>query len=183
MHNRSTGSNAGSDRGHGKENPRRLYAVSRRAQPAPVVRGRSRRIKTLRFRPAHIRLINRRLHRLDHYPRCFPRGPTKTQTRFSKIDKVVPYQRRNLLRLKAADLNSRSVKNEAAFYLGRFGNSIYLIGVPSRVAGLFAYPGTLIRWYPNRFKIHAARCSSLASATSKPKASASRSMVEKRKQT
>ncbi len=107
MQNRLTGSNAGSDRGHGKENPRRLYAVSRMAQPAPVVRGSSRRIKTLRFRPAHIRLINRRLHRLDHYPRCFPRGPTKNQTRFSKIDKVVPYQRRNLLRLKVSGIKHR----------------------------------------------------------------------------
>jgi hypothetical protein len=33
---------------------------SLRAQSAPLVRGCSRRIMTLRFRPAHIRVINRR---------------------------------------------------------------------------------------------------------------------------
>ena len=33
---------------------------SLRAQSAPLVRGSSRRIMTLRFRPAHIRVINRR---------------------------------------------------------------------------------------------------------------------------
>src|ERR1700761_7446491 len=35
------------------------YSV--RAQPAPLVRGSSRRIMTLRFQPAYIRVINRRL--------------------------------------------------------------------------------------------------------------------------
>src|SRR5215472_3422292 len=69
-------SRAGSGRGgHGKENPRRLYAASPTAQPALVVRGSSRRINTLRFRPAYIRLINRRDYCFDHYPLGLARAP------------------------------------------------------------------------------------------------------------
>ena len=45
---------------HGKENPRELYAVGLRTEPAPLVRGSSRRITIMRFRPANIRVINRR---------------------------------------------------------------------------------------------------------------------------
>jgi hypothetical protein len=45
---------------HGKENPRRFYAVGLRTEPAPIVRGSSRRITIMRFRPANIRVINRR---------------------------------------------------------------------------------------------------------------------------
>ena len=43
---------------HGKENPRKLYAVGLRTEPAPLVRGSSRRITIMRFRPANIRVIN-----------------------------------------------------------------------------------------------------------------------------
>ena len=51
----------GSGRGvHGKENPRWSYAVGLRTEPAPIVRGSSRRITIMRFRPANIRVINRR---------------------------------------------------------------------------------------------------------------------------
>ncbi len=45
---------------HGKENPRLIYAASLWARPALLVRGSSRRITIMRFRPANIRVINRR---------------------------------------------------------------------------------------------------------------------------
>jgi hypothetical protein len=44
-----------------KENPRRKYATGL-AGLAKLVRGSSRRIMTMRFRPANISLINRRLY-------------------------------------------------------------------------------------------------------------------------
>src|SRR5580692_1329240 len=43
-----------------------------RAQPALLVRGSSRRITIMRFRPANIRVINRRDDRLGCRPHCFP---------------------------------------------------------------------------------------------------------------
>ena len=51
------------------ENPRLIYAASR-ARPAPLVRGSSRRITIMRFRPANIRVINRRDRRLGHLRCC-----------------------------------------------------------------------------------------------------------------
>jgi hypothetical protein len=51
------------------ENPRLIYAASR-ARPAPLVRGSSRRITIMRFRPANIRVINRRASRLGHLRCC-----------------------------------------------------------------------------------------------------------------
>ena len=39
------------------------------AQPAFLVRGSSRRIMSMRFRPANIRLINRRVDRLGRHSR------------------------------------------------------------------------------------------------------------------
>ena len=49
----------GSGRGvHGKENPRKFYAVGLRTEPALIVRGSSRRITIMRLRPANIRVIN-----------------------------------------------------------------------------------------------------------------------------
>lgn len=61
----------GSGRGvHGKENPRWSYAVGLRTEPAPIVRGSSRRITIMRFRPANIRVINRRSSRLDRDSCC-----------------------------------------------------------------------------------------------------------------
>ena len=57
---------------HGKENPRKLYAVGLRTEPASLVRGSSRRITIMRFRPANIRVINRRNSRLDRDLRCLP---------------------------------------------------------------------------------------------------------------
>ena len=60
----------GSGRGvHGKENPRKFYAVGLRTEPALIVRGSSRRITIMRFRPANIRVINRRENYLDHNSR------------------------------------------------------------------------------------------------------------------
>jgi hypothetical protein len=47
------------------------YAVGLRTEPAPLVRGSSRRITIMRFRPANIRVINRRDSFLDRDPRCF----------------------------------------------------------------------------------------------------------------
>jgi len=44
---------------HGKENPRKLYAAGLRTEPASLVRGSSRRITIMRFRPANIRVKRR----------------------------------------------------------------------------------------------------------------------------
>ena len=43
-------------------------------KPAPLVRGSSRRITIMRFRPANIRVINRRYSFLDRDLRCFLKG-------------------------------------------------------------------------------------------------------------
>ena len=68
----------GSGRGeHGKENPREYYAAGLRTEPAPLVRGSSRRITIMRFRPANIRVINRRENYLDRDLRCLPRESRK----------------------------------------------------------------------------------------------------------
>lgn len=40
------------------------------AQPASLVRGSSRRIMTMRFRPADIRVISRRFSRISCFLRC-----------------------------------------------------------------------------------------------------------------
>ena len=52
------------------ENPRLTYAAGLRARPALLVRGSSRRITIMRFRPANIRVINRRDSRLGHHRYC-----------------------------------------------------------------------------------------------------------------
>ena len=57
----------------GKENPRINYAAGFRTEPATLVRGSSRRITIMRFRPANIRVINRRNSRLDRDSRCLLR--------------------------------------------------------------------------------------------------------------
>ena len=41
-------------------------------EPAFLVRGSSRRIMSMRFRPANIRVINRRDDHLDHHLCCWP---------------------------------------------------------------------------------------------------------------
>ena len=55
---------------------RRVLVCSMRqalwAQPALLVRGSSRRITIMRFRPANIRVINRRDDCLGRHPHCFP---------------------------------------------------------------------------------------------------------------
>jgi hypothetical protein len=58
---------------HGKENPRKLYVEGLRTEPTSLVRGSSRRITIMRFRPANIRVINRRENYLDHDLRCLLR--------------------------------------------------------------------------------------------------------------
>ena len=55
---------------HGKENPRKHYVEGLRTEPTSLVRGSSRRITIMRFRPANIRVINRRENHLDHDLRC-----------------------------------------------------------------------------------------------------------------
>jgi len=50
---------------------RRILLRSMRSQPASSVRGSSRRIMTVRFRPADIRVINRRVSRLNYHPLGF----------------------------------------------------------------------------------------------------------------
>jgi hypothetical protein len=64
---------------HGKENPRWFYAVGLRTEPASIVRGSSRRITIMRFRPANIRVINRRENYLDHDLRCLPNREKKEE--------------------------------------------------------------------------------------------------------
>ena len=46
-------------------------------ESAPVVRGSSRRITIMRFRPANIRVINRRKSFLDRDLRCLPGNARK----------------------------------------------------------------------------------------------------------
>ena len=72
MHQRGRSIGGGRE-AHGKENPRKLYAASLRARPALLVRGSSRRITIMRFRPANIRVINRRNSRLDRDSHCLLR--------------------------------------------------------------------------------------------------------------
>src|ERR1700683_1128991 len=63
---------------------RRVLVCSKRqalwAQPALLVRGSSRRITIMRFRPANIRVIKRRENYLDRDLRCLPRGRKKKKT-------------------------------------------------------------------------------------------------------
>lgn len=65
---------------HGKENPRKFYAVGLRTEPALIVRGSSGRITMMRHRPANITVISRRENYLDHDPRCLLRGRKKKKT-------------------------------------------------------------------------------------------------------
>ncbi len=77
-----------------EENPRLPYATGL-AGFAHLVRGSSRRIMIMRFRPANISLINRR-----HYlPRLLlilssKRQMQKPPQRFEDVDRVTPYQGR-----------------------------------------------------------------------------------------
>jgi hypothetical protein len=64
---------------HGKKNPRKFYAVGLRTEPALIVRGSSRRITIMRFRPANIRVINRRQNYLDHDLRRLLRARRRKQ--------------------------------------------------------------------------------------------------------
>ena len=64
---------------HGKENPRKHYAVRLRTEPASLVRGSSRRITIMRFQPANIRVINRRNSRIDRDLRCLLTVKRKTE--------------------------------------------------------------------------------------------------------
>ena len=50
---------------------RRILLTSMRSQPARLVRGSSRRIMTVRFRPAYVRVINRRFSTFNCHLLCF----------------------------------------------------------------------------------------------------------------
>jgi hypothetical protein len=50
---------------------RRILLSSMRSQSASLVRGSSRRIMTVRFRPAYIRVINRRFSAFNCHLLCF----------------------------------------------------------------------------------------------------------------
>jgi len=83
----------GSGRGvHGKENPRKFYAVGLRAEPALIVRGSSRRITIMRFRPANIRVINRREDYLDHDPGSNVRNPQEGKRKQKKKNTLDSYR-------------------------------------------------------------------------------------------
>jgi hypothetical protein len=74
------------------ENPRsRHYAAGLTARSAPLVRGSSRRITIMRFRPANIRVINRRNSLSIATDAAFTEPDENTQ-KVAEFDKVVPYQ-------------------------------------------------------------------------------------------
>jgi hypothetical protein len=61
----------GSGRGVHEGEPSILLCGRSCTKPALLVRGSSRRITIMRFRPANIRVINRRYSFLDRDLRCF----------------------------------------------------------------------------------------------------------------
>jgi hypothetical protein len=69
------------------ENPRLVYAAGLRARPALLVRGSSRLITIMRFRPANIRVINRRDSRLGPHRCCAPSKWRTTTTTTTKTKK------------------------------------------------------------------------------------------------
>ena len=71
------------------ENPRLIYAAGLRAQPALLVRGSSRRITIMRFRPANIRVINRRDSRLGHL-RCCVLSKIENEEKKERIKEQCP---------------------------------------------------------------------------------------------
>jgi hypothetical protein len=62
---------------HTQENPHLFCAVGLNPKPAISVRGSSRRITSMRFRPANTRMINRRADRLDRHFYCLLRVTNK----------------------------------------------------------------------------------------------------------
>jgi hypothetical protein len=72
---------------HGKENPRWFYTVGLRTEPASIVRGSSRRITIMRFRPANIRVINCRENYLDHDLRCLYKGKEGRRKQVLVVDR------------------------------------------------------------------------------------------------
>jgi hypothetical protein len=71
------------------ENPRLIYAAGLRARPALLVRGSSRRITMMRFRPANIRVINRRNSRLGHL-RCCVLSNIEREEKKERIEEQCP---------------------------------------------------------------------------------------------
>src|SRR6516162_162518 len=104
--------------------PYQLYAVGLRTEPAPLVRGSSRRITIMRFRPANIRVINRRNSRLDRDLRCLLRkdGKKKENKEEEKtkkvLDKVIPYQccivERGELAVRAANSGGAAIRGDTS---------------------------------------------------------------------
>jgi hypothetical protein len=72
---------------HGKENPRKHYVEGLRTEPTSLVRGSSRRITIMRFRPANIRVINRRENHLDHDLRCLVKRKKRKKKQLLLVDR------------------------------------------------------------------------------------------------
>ena len=101
-----------------------------RTQPASLVRGSSRRIMSMRFRPAHISVINRRVsaqavigpavqnllkaHQQEHVPEG-----DKIKNQNPGLDKVAPYQ------FSEGVFSARSTMNASTgvFFISRFNPS------------------------------------------------------------
>jgi len=75
----------------GKENPRVTYAVGFRTEPATLVRGSSRRITIMRFRPANIRVINRRRSPSIGHSLCPYRATLRIGGRATQVAAFPPF--------------------------------------------------------------------------------------------
>src|ERR1051325_2329482 len=76
-----------------------MQLVSVMTEPALLVRGSSRRIMSMRFRPANIRMIDRRANRLDRYLCCRLFTEHKQNLRAPQRKKLLtrfPKQKKNL---------------------------------------------------------------------------------------
>jgi len=105
---------------HGKENPRRFYAVGLQTEPAPIVRGSSRRITIMRFRPANIRVINRRENYLDHDLRCLLRGEEGRGRRNQLLAVAGSFHIRPLGALRIKIASQRRQQPKCVYNEGRF---------------------------------------------------------------
>jgi len=74
-----------------------------RTQPAPLVRGSSRRIMTMRFRPANIRVINRRVHS------CAVIGPAVPKDQGERNLRFLSPLESPFFPLRGSELTSRNV--------------------------------------------------------------------------
>ena len=100
-----------------------------RTQPAPLVRGSSRRIMTMRFRPANIRVINRRV---CSWAIIGPAVPNKTRSKAHQRERVpapppvdVSVDARTVLAIKGSlrrAKNGRALARCAPLWTGEIGD-------------------------------------------------------------